>query len=152
MKIYLSNSTKPELPIIRIDEIRCGDTIDKVPNTMNIDEDSFYIEEDEKISIFLKGYCTAFAIALNKIFKYPVYKVNGGTHYYCKKVLNDSCFYIDVRGVTEDSDSFLSFFESSKNDEKIDENNSRYEDENIDIAIEYAEAFIKKYYDYYSVK
>lgn len=145
MDYYISNCLKSNLCKIRLRDIKCGDVIKQ-----KIDYEECCIDDDSNIEIFLKGYCTAFAIALNKIFGYDIYKIKNDIHYFCK-VNNKENLFIDVRGIMDKAEDCLNFFNASVEDIELDYNNSCYEDDFIEIAIKYAEAFIKKYSDYYCI-
>ena len=148
MDYYISNCLNLNLHEIRLCDIKCGDVIKQT-----IDSDECCIEDDENIGIFLKGYCTAFAIALNNIFGYDIYKTKkGNTHYFCKVNKNNKDLFIDVRGVMDKAEYCLDFFNSTIDDIELDNNNSCFDDEYIEIAVKYAEALIKKYSDYYCIQ
>lgn len=63
----------------------------------------------------LHGYCTTFAKLLHRKYGYPVYKIekkNGNyIHCFCTAIWNGITYYIDVRGITNNYDEFISEFE-----------------------------------------
>lgn len=148
MDHYIRNCLKTELCQIKLNSVKCGDAIKQ-----KIDDNDCCIDDDERIGIFLKGYCTAFAIALNKIFGYDIYKtIKGDVHYFCKVKSDNIFFYIDVRGIMNKSQDCLDYFNATIDDIELDSNKTCWDDENIDVAIRYAEALIEKYKSYYSIK
>ena len=64
---------------------------------------------------FLHGYCHIFALALHNQFHYPIYVIKNSNneivHFYCKDIFKDKPIYIDVRGITNDFDTFANEFE-----------------------------------------
>lgn len=147
MDYYISNCLNLNLCKVRLCDIKCGDVRKQI-----IDSDECCIDDDENIKIFLKGYCTAFAIALNKNFGYDIYKIKNGNHYFCKVNKDNKDLFIDVRGIMDKAEDCLDFFNSTIDDIELDSNNSCFDDEYIEIAVNYAEALIEKYKDYYRIK
>lgn len=146
MCYYIRNCFKPNLKRINLSNLKCGDFL----NQKIEDDDNCTIEDDDCLKIFLRGYCSAFAIALNEICGYKIYRIKEGIHYFCKANINKKEIYIDVRGIMDKPEECLDFFDATI-DNVILDNNSCYEDSNIKIAVNYAKEIINKYIDYYKV-
>ena len=101
----------------------------------------------DNADIFRQGVCQLFAYALNKKYKYPVFKitVNGAFHIFCKA--EDGKFYIDVRGITSDFDEFIKGINVSYTSVDSSEPYS-FKDEDLtkeyhDIGLQFARAIIE---------
>ena len=120
------------------------------------------IDDGEKIiyhnaDVFLSCSCDIFAYVLHLRFGYDIYYVinESGSIFHCCCILDyDSCrFYIDVRGITNNFDEFLSYynidFSSSIEIQKVDDLSIILDDLD-DGLVKFANELIDKYYNYYS--
>ena len=85
-------------------------------------ENESYINQDPNKNFkyvsaydFLHGYCFEFALALNEMFGYEIECIMGEEneliHAYCILKENGHNIYIDVRGYTDEYDTFIEEFE-----------------------------------------
>lgn len=62
----------------------------------------------------LHGFCDVFSFKLSEMFKdYEVESLkneDGLVHSYCKKTVDGKTFFIDIRGITDDYEEFVSEF------------------------------------------
>lgn len=82
------------------------DMIDSVYETIDVSVVSPYS--------FLHGYCFMFALALNKIYGYPIVLFKNPDYYihaFCEVKQEDRTLYIDVRGITTDINELFEEFE-----------------------------------------
>lgn len=122
----------------------------------NDDEFPYYAAEN-----LLNGSCNHFAVSLKNICNYNVYVIqeikNRGFHAFCQIYKNEQWYYVDVRGITSSFDEFINGIKtfvgneftirSMSPDDLIEwEKDFNYNDE----AYAFAEAMIKKYYNYYT--
>lgn len=105
----------------------------------------------------LHGYCTTFATLLHKKYGYTVYKIekkNGDyIHCFCTAIWNGITYYIDVRGITNNYDEFISEFEDFVSKEESLQYTVPVENFKNDypFAMELAskvESYFKEYYDF----
>lgn len=61
-------------------------------------------------SIFIKGSCHLFSLALHKEFGYDTFEIRKGAscHFFCQTTYQGKSIYIDVRGATTGWEEFLS--------------------------------------------
>ena len=74
-------------------------------NLRNITKLKNEVELFDSLYVYLQGACDIFAEALNKEYGYPIYKI-GSVHYYCKEIKDGETFYIDIRGITNNKETF----------------------------------------------
>lgn len=109
-------------------------------------------------TIFLRGSCNLFALALNDEFGYTVYEVKDYmgrlTHVFCKSTYHGQDVYIDVRGVTTDISECLSEFSyrllKGYSIVTYDiEEDRELENEGDETGYQFAQAVVRKYKKYY---
>ena len=118
------------------------------------------IDNDNKIyynaDFFLHGICHIFAFALHQRFGYDIYSFKNKSetfvHWCCISYVDNYPVYIDVRGITNSYEEFLSEFQPDLTltpiKQKID-NIDDYDDEWDETQIKFANELIDTYYDYY---
>ena len=106
-------------------------------------------------SDFLMGSCHLFALDLNKKFGYPIYAIileGQMIHCFCQVRRDETTFYIDVRGATNDySDFLLETNVSEEEDFAIQEYIVDSFEEWDEIALKFAKALIEKNLEYYEI-
>ena len=96
--------------------------LENINNSFNQDELSII-----NLEKYLHGYCDEFAILLNRKYNYPIiakFKDKNLIHAYCKK----DNYYIDVRGITDESDLFFKEFEFDLLSEKFEKTFNNYKE------------------------
>lgn len=122
------------------------------------DDDEFPYSSAHQL---LRGSCHIFALALEKVFGYTPYIIEGkngsGFHTFCQIYKRLSWIYVDARGMTSSFDEFMDVAKEFVTDEytirsivakDIDE--WKKDDEYFDLALDFAVAMIEKYRDYYT--
>ena len=93
-------------------------------------------DSPESAYSFLHGYCSFFALALAKKFKYEIHVLwvkeeltSYFCHAYCSFVYHGDTFFVDIRGITNDFNEMLEEFEITTKD--IDKERSFICDEEL---------------------
>ena len=121
---------------------------------INCSEDSII----EDAYIFLRGVCHIFAYELSKTYNYDIYELYDDNdkylHTFCLCEFDNNTYYIDVRGITNDEQLFVSEFglkdASNIKRAKKDKDGCDF----IDEATSFAKYLIgkhKKYYDIHKI-
>ena len=115
------------------------------------DETCPYVDASD----FLMGSCQLFAIELNKKFGYPIYAIilkGQMIHCFCQVQKNETTYYIDVRGITNDYSNFLSETNVLKESNfVIKEYIVDSFDEWDEIGLKFAQLLIEKNPEYYKI-
>jgi hypothetical protein len=102
MDDYLTEEQLKDITIQQfINDISSPEYMNRVTSARK-DEETGYLYDDARV--FLQGSCQLFALALNQIYGYSAYKISEGAprHWFCKKTIEGTVYYIDVRGITTD--------------------------------------------------
>lgn len=106
-------------------------------------------------SDFLMGSCQLFALELNRKFGYPIYAIilkGQMIHCFCQVRRDETTFYIDVRGITNNySDFLLETNVSEEDDFTIQEYKVDLSDEWVEIGLKFARLLIEKNPEYYKI-
>lgn len=129
--------------------------------------DFFDEPDDEEFPYYsahelLCGSCHLFALALNKVFGYNVYIIEGinnrSFHAFCQINTYKKWFYVDARGITSSFSEFMDIAQTFVTDEYTirpinDTDLAEWEeDDYYEEAIAFAKAVINKYKDCYTVE
>lgn len=104
---------------------------------------------------FLMGSCQLFAVELNRKFGYPIYAIilkGQMIHCFCQVRRDETTYYIDVRGVTNNYSDFL--LETKVLDDSnfvIQEYTVDSFDEWDEIGLKFAQLLIEKNPEYYEI-
>lgn len=141
---------------INAEQVLCNIECESV---LNIDEWKELEHPYQQLSIFLKGSCQLFALALNKKYGYPVYEItqmDRVIHCFCIKEYNHQKMYIDIRGATSDFEEFMLGVNMIEGKEYSLRLRRSQEDETLngewdDIGYALAQATIEKFSEYYEL-
>ena len=117
-------------------------------------DDEFENNENpiDSLHTFLQGACDIFAESLNKKFGYQIYKISN-KHYYCKAKKDNEIYYIDVRGITNDFETFKKSLYDSNVDlqEEILVENEDFSNEHYEEASYYSNIVINEHPEWYDL-
>ena len=132
-------------------------------------EDFLEVPDDDEFPYctanqLLRGSCHIFSLALEKVFGYTPYIIEGKNqksfHSFCQSYNPQKhiWYYIDARGVTTSFDEFMDVAREFVSDEytirKMNEEDImelKKDDNYYEIALNFAVAVIEKYKEYYKV-
>ena len=132
-------------------------------------EDFLEVPDDDEFPYctaheLLRGSCHIFSLGLQKVFGYTPYIIEGKNkrsfHSFCQ-IYNSQkhiWYYIDARGVTTSFDEFMDVAKEFVSDEytirqmnEEDIKELKKDDNNYEIALDFAVAVIERYKEYYTV-